>query len=123
MSAKKLVVNGVDFMNTGSYLGAYCSYKPVIRDIDSEKTTRNAEGTTRRDRIAIKRTLTLIFRPLTEEELSTILTLVKGPDFPVLYTDTETNTDRTGDFYAGDRDPGEFDGVVYKGMTLNLVEL
>lgn len=118
-NTKTLIVNGVDFM-------PWLEQSPVqIEDLDSEDTARNSLGDLTRDRIAVKHKIALTFIPLFPDELATILTAVKPKEVSVTYTDPETNTEATGQFYAGPRNPGQEEGAdrLTYDVTFNLIEL
>lgn len=118
---KIMVVNGVDFM---PYLQ---DFSVTIEDLDSDSTVRNAEGTLSRDRVAVKQKIALIFKALSEEELSIVLSAVAPVSIDVKYTNPSTNSTRTGEFYVGPRNTGNISptllGVRHVGVTFNLVEL
>lgn len=109
-------VSGIDFK---PYL-TDCQINIV--DVDGE-STRNAEGTLTRDRIAIKRKINFEFGIMTKEELSIVLTAVSNSSFSVTYTDPQSNKDKTGEFYAGDRPVTNLLQDLYKDVKFNIIEL
>lgn len=62
---------------------------------------RNAEGTTLADRVAVKRNLTMEWGPLTNVEISAILTACKPMTYSVIYPDPETGTNKTITCFSG----------------------
>lgn len=97
-----------------------------INDIDGE-TTRNAEGNLIRDRIGIKRKLTLEFPPLTQVEISKLLKAVTPVFFTVSYQDPILGM-TTKTFYVGDRSSpiyrygnGSTD-MLWEGLKMNFIE-
>ncbi|WP_244832952.1 DUF6711 family protein [Clostridium sp. BJN0001] len=109
-------VNGIDFK---PYL-TNCQISIV--DVDGD-TTRNAEGTLTRDRIAVKRKISFEFGVMTKEELSIILTAVSNSSFSVNYTDPQSNKNKTGEFYVGDRPVTNLLLNLYKDVKFNIIEL
>lgn len=96
-----------------------------VGDLD-DKTTRTASGSLTRDRIAVKRKLTLSWSALTSAELSEILEAVSSVFFQVTYPDPQTGTIQTKTFYVGDRTAAVYtynDGVVlWENLNMNLIE-
>lgn len=73
----------------------------TINDIDGE-TTRNARGDMTRDRIAVKRKISLKFPALTDAQIQAILGAVSDEFFNVEYFDPLLGL-TTKTFYVGDR--------------------
>lgn len=106
--------------------------KISINDIDGE-TTRNAQGTLTRDRIATKRKIELEFPPLTHSQIFTLLSAVSQVFFTVTFLDPYTDPTVNGGMltktmYVGDRNSpilkfgnGTTD-VLWEGLTMNLIE-
>lgn len=92
-------VNGVAFPNPSSY-------KVGVMDIS--KAERNANGRMVIDIIATKVKLEMSWNYLTEQQLSKILTAIKGNTFNVEYLDPRTNSRQTRLFYVGDRQAGMY---------------
>ena len=97
----------------------------MINDVDGE-STRNARGDIVRDRIAVKRTISLSFPALSELQIQEILTLTSDEFFNVEYHDpmlgktikTFHTEDRTAPFFTKDRE-----GTCYwSGLSFNLKE-
>lgn len=99
--------------------------KVDIADLDGE-TNRNAKGELIRDRIAVKRKISLEFPPLNASEMSELLNQVKDVFFDVTYPDPMTGGVRTSKFYVGDRTAPALrykNGQVYwAGLSMNLIE-
>lgn len=97
-----------------------------INDLD-DRTTRSANGTLIRDRIAIKRKINLTWAVLTPSQLSTILQAVKNTHFLVTYPDPYVGSTQTKTFYVGDRSSAIYtykDGSpVWENLAMNLIEV
>lgn len=96
----------------------------TINDIDGE-TTRNARGDMVRDRIAVKRKISLKFPPLTDGEIQTILRATADEFFNVEYIDPlEGQTAKT--FYVSDRTAPIYSRHknfrYWKDLSFNLIE-
>lgn len=86
----------------GTTLPAPNQYSFIVNDIDG-KSTRNANGKLSRDRVAVKRKLTINWGPLSIEQLSKILQAIKDPFFQCTYLDGQEGQMMTKTFYVGDR--------------------
>ncbi|PWG00952.1 DUF6711 family protein [Levilactobacillus bambusae] len=86
----------------GTALPTPTQYQFIVNDIDG-KSTRNAAGKLTRDRVAVKRKLTIQWGPLSIEQLSQILTAIKEPFFQCTYLDGQEGKEVTKTFYVGDR--------------------
>lgn len=86
-------------------------YQVGIMDLDG-KTTRTADGSLKRDRIAVKRKIEVLYAFITQEELQTVLQAISPVFFPVVYLDPQDGGTKTGVFYTGDRTVA---GVGYSG--------
>lgn len=91
-----------NFMLNGVTVKTPASVEPTIQDIDA-KASRDSNGLLHRDRIAVKRKLTVKWGPLTVSECSAILTAISGQFFSCTYLDPQTGSLQTKTFYAGDR--------------------
>lgn len=96
-----------------------------ILDIDGE-TNRNAKGEIIRDRIAVKRKLSLEWNALTQAEISTILNAISNVFFTVTYLDAKDGV-VTKTFYVGDRSAPLYTlnaagQVIWKGLKCNFIE-
>lgn len=78
------------------------SCKVDIKDLDSEKTSRNANGLLIRDRITVKRTIELNTRPLSADEMKVLLTALSDVTTSITYIDPILGT-ATKIFYVSDR--------------------
>lgn len=105
-------------------------YSVIISDLDSELSGRNAKGEMLRDRIRVARKISVSFRPMKVNEMSTVLSAVKNMFFEVTYLDPESGNTKTGTFYVGDRTAPIMRYLMYEGqmqwlwdvMSFNLVE-
>jgi hypothetical protein len=92
-------------------------------DLNSERTT---SGLMVRERVAVKRKITLGWDVLTRAEMATILQLVSTVFFQVDYDDPETGVKKTGTFYSGDRQAEGLDykdgEIIWRQLKFNLVE-
>lgn len=96
-----------------------------IEDYDSENSERNTSGELMRDRIAVKRKISLDWPALTQAEISRILSAVSPVFFPVTYLDPRDGQS-TRTFYAGTRSAPVLrvkNGVpLWEGLKFNLIE-
>lgn len=98
-----------------------------VLDIDNdESSTRSANGTLTRDRIAVKRQIDMEWGPVAWSSLSTLLNMMSAVFFDVYYPDPYTGNYVTKTFYAGDR-PAlvalDIDGVMHwQGLAVTLTE-
>ncbi|WP_196002016.1 DUF6711 family protein [Clostridium sp. 1001271B_151109_B4] len=101
-------------------------YEPSITDLDGE-SNRNANGEMIRDRIAVKRKLNCEWGPLTQGEISTLLSAVSNVFFTVTFPDPELGI-TTKTMYVGDRTaPAYFydektKEVKWSGLKMNFIE-
>lgn len=80
------------------------AFRVQVMDLDDgESTTRTADGTLSRDRIAVKRQIEMTFAAMTWDELSAVLGSMTDEFFDVTYPDPLTGTQQTKTFYVGDR--------------------
>ncbi|AVK60528.1 hypothetical protein C5Z25_01520 [Lactobacillus sp. CBA3605] len=86
----------------GTQVKAPASLECIIQDIDA-KASRDANGLLHRDRVAVKRKLTIKWGPLTVTECSAILKAVSGQFFSCSYLDAQEGSIVTKTFYVGDR--------------------
>jgi len=101
-------------------------YQVGVMDLDG-KTTRTADGTLKRDRLAVKRKIEVFYAFITPEELKTVLQAISPVFFPVVYLDPQDGGTKTGTFYAGDRTVAAvgFSGgkiTHWKDLKFSLVE-
>ena len=111
------------------------AFRCTINDLDynnSSEFGRSIDGTLNRNRIAVKRTLELIYtNAVKSDELSTLLQQMSEEFFQVTYFDIYTGQDETKTFYVGDRptelvrtnlNDGTNDKYYFKGGTFRLIE-
>ncbi len=95
-----------------------------LNDIDGE-TNRNAAGEMIRDRIAVKRKLVCEWPPLTQNEISALLSAVADVFFTLEYPDAIIGV-TTKTFYVGDRTAPMYtyiNGVAkWQGLKMNFIE-
>ncbi|WP_455428874.1 DUF6711 family protein [Lactiplantibacillus pentosus] len=111
----------------GTVVKAPQSLEVAIQDIDA-KASRDANGLLHRDRVAIKRKLTVKWGPLTLAENSTILKAVSGQFFSCSYLDPQEGAVVTKTFYVGDRtapiytlNPVTSD-YIWQNVSMNFIE-
>lgn len=103
------------------------SLECVIQDIDA-KASRDANGLLHRDRVAIKRKLTIKWGPLTVAECSAILKAVSGQFFSCAYLDAQEGGMVTKTFYVGDRTTPVYTlnpittGYVWQNVSMDFIE-
>lgn len=101
------------------------SFKVSINDLDGE-SNRNAKGELIRDRVAVKRKLELEWPPLTNSQMSTLLTKVQNVFFTVTYPDPMTGSNQTKTFYVGDRTAPMYKNtagnILWEGLNMNFIE-
>lgn len=100
------------------------SYEATVTDLDGE-TNRNANGDLIRDRIAVKRKLNLEWGPLTQNQISTLLSAVSSVFFTVTFPDPELGM-ITKTMYVGDRTAPAYSfingEVKWQGLKMNFIE-
>ena len=100
------------------------TYEATVSDLDGE-SNRNANGELIRDRIAVKRKLNLEWGPLTQNQISTLLSAVSSVFFTVTFPDPELGM-ITKTMYVGDRTAPAYsfiDGEVkWQGLKMNFIE-
>lgn len=110
-------INGVDIATPKTY-------ESSISDIDGE-TNRNANGELIRDRIAVKRKLSLEWPPLTQSQISTLLNAVSSVFFSVTFPDPQLGM-ITKTMYVGDRSAPAYSyinsEVKWSGLKMNFIE-
>ena len=104
------------------------TFSVVLSDLDDgATTTRTMDGVLHRDRIAVKRKITLKFNFLLWEELSTLLKQMKEVFFDVEYPDPETGKSETKTFYVGNRTApvAQYDdtgNIYWVDISFNFIE-
>lgn len=110
-------INGVEIATPATY---------VWNIMDISKSERNAAGSIIIERITTKRKLELSWNFLLATQLQTLLTQISGVFFTIIYVDAQTNTNKTGTFYVGDRSVGmqDYQSNVarYKDIKFNFIE-
>lgn len=93
---------------------------------DGSTTTRTADGTLHRDRIAVKRKINMRWNALTWDVLSQLLEAVSPVFFEVYYPDPMTGQYETKTFYVGDRQAPvailRNGTIIWEGLTMNFIE-
>ena len=78
-----------------------------LQDLDSSETGRNQSGQLFRDRVrggsTAARVLSIETMPLSNAEMSALLTAIGPASFSVTYPDPYTGAARNSTFYVGDR--------------------
>lgn len=92
----------------------------------SKNADRNAEGTILIDRVAVKRKLEMEWGPLTNAQISALLSAVTSVFFNVTYPDPQTGVNKTITCYVGDRTAPMLmyqNGVpMWEGLKMNFIE-
>lgn len=102
-------------------------FVPSIMDLDdAETTTRTADGSLTRDRIAVKRQIEIGWPPLPWDKMSAILQAMQDESFEFYYPDPKTGTYETKTMYVGNRQaPMAFEKngeIWWSGLELTLTE-
>lgn len=103
-------------------------FSVAVQTIDSESSGRNASGTMVRDIIGEKVKLDINWGPLSDAEVSAILTKVSSSFFTVTYPDPETGAMETKTFYVGDRTAPSYSWseklktLKWQGLSMNFIE-
>lgn len=123
-----LKINTVDIAIKPAPNGFKCN----IKDLDynnSGQFGRAINGQLSRNRIAVKRTLTLTFNAMKWSDLSALLTQMQDEFFDVYYPDILTGAYETKTFYVSDRPAlsvatqlSTDDDIWWNGVTFNLIE-
>ena len=116
-----LNINGTDV----SYLVK--SLKIGYETLVSEDSGRNANGDTVLDIVNKKVKVYVGFRPMDDEEMSFLLSLIEDYVVAVTYRDSKTNAPRTIECYTGTPNLDYYwilnNQVLYKAFDLNFIEL
>lgn len=110
----------------GTKVAAPDTYEVTIADLDAS-ANRSGNGNLFRDRVAVKRTINVSWLLMSGKDLSTLLNSVSSVFFPVTYFDPQTNSTKTGTFYASDRPAGiavkNSDGsYTWRNIAFSLIE-
>lgn len=86
-------------------------------------TGRSMSGELKATFVGIFPKLSIEFAPTTEEEMSTLTSLLDLPSFNVAWWDARTEGVKTGTYYAGDFEYGLFrkDIGLYDSFSVNLI--
>lgn len=94
--------------------------------MDISKAERNARGDMIIERIATKRKIELGWKHLSKSDLQTVMNAVSPVFFSVDYIDPLTSAQKTGTFYAGDRNVGALDyiggDIRWKDIKFSVIE-
>lgn len=120
-----LVVKKAD--NTTVSLPAPQELQWQISDLDADGTGRNQNGDMFRDRVAVKRKISVKWPPLSKSDAATLLQAVEDPFFQLTYPDAKTGANRTMWCYCGDRTAPALrltsDGQwLWGNITFNFIE-
>jgi len=119
----------VYFAINGIELPVYPSeFTAKIMDLDdAETTTRTADGTASRDRIAVKRQMEIRWPAMSWDNLSTILQSIRDEFFEFTYPDPMTGQVETRTMYVGDRTAPVLmkrNGLpLWSGLSFTLTEM
>ena len=112
-----LKINGVEITTPKAF-------EVTVTDLDGE-TNRNANGKMIRDRIAIKRKITLEWGPLSQKQVSTLLNAVSNVFFSVTFPDPQSGV-ITKTMYVGDRTSPAYRvinrEIKWQGLKMNFIE-
>lgn len=93
---------------------------------DAESTTRTADGTLNRDRVAVKRQIEMTFSALTMAQISALLKQMSAVFFDFRFPDPLAGSYITRTMYVGNRPasiPMEKNGVIFwDGLKITLTE-
>ena len=93
-----------------------------IMDVDSEDGSgRNQQGTTFRDRVAVKRKIECSWPPMYSAEISALLDKMGDEFFEFTYPDAKTGGLRTMICYVGDRTADAY--RIYNGSKVQWLDL
>ncbi|MFB7142674.1 DUF6711 family protein [Gottfriedia sp. NPDC056225] len=121
------------FLEIGSSSGATSpiktpsEYQVTILDLDSEKSTRNAQGTLVRTRIAIKRKISVTFPTMTTSEMQSLLVALDNNGSTSFYCKFLDPKDGVliKQFYVGDRVAPMYNFTLgrWKEISMDFIEL
>lgn len=92
------------------------SYEWQLYDVSSEDAGRTEDGLMHKNMIGQKRKLSLEWKYITVQQASVVLSAFNAEYTNITYLDLLTGTNRSGEFYTGDRN------VPVYNTTLGLVE-
>lgn len=116
-----LKLNDVD---VSSYVkGLKVGYETLV----SADSGRNANGDTVIDIVNQKAKIYVIFRPMEDDEMTTVLSAIENYVIPVTYLDSKTNALKTVSCYHSTPEPEYYfihsNRVLYREMSLDFIEL
>lgn len=118
----------MDIRINGSPIAAKpAEFQVEVLDLDdADSTTRTADGTLNRDRVAVKRQITMSWGALTMSQTSALLRQMQSVFFEFRYPDPLAGGYTTKTMYVGNRPTPmaiEKNGVVWwDGLTVTLTE-
>ncbi|MDO5549312.1 MAG: hypothetical protein Q4F79_12610 [Eubacteriales bacterium] len=101
----------------------------AIQDVDSASTGRGEDGNMIRDRVAIKRKLSMTWYVLNATDANKLLdSAIENKDFWCIYYDPKEASYVTKNFYVGDRQMGIWlrrpDGsYMYESISADFIEM
>lgn len=116
----------------GQELAMPSTYTTVGQEINDEGTERNVMGTMIKNRVTIKKQITVTWNAVTKAEKDIIVTATGGNIFTVNeYYDCETDTMKNGTFYRGNdfeispllNYGGSSEGFRYYSLSMTLTEI
>lgn len=113
-------INYVDIVDPASYAWE-------LEDLSSDDSGRALDGVAWKDVVRQVTKLYLKFPPLTDTQVSTLLTAVNAaPYFPVTYPDPMSGTSQTDIFYVGNRKTAmmwkrDMNSGLWSGTEFNFV--
>lgn len=116
-----------ELLLNGKEVKAPKTFNAVVQDIDGN-SSRDGNGTMHRDRITVKRKLSIAWGPLSNNEIATIMQAVSGVFFDVTYPDPQTGAQATASFYVGDRTAAaynwneKFSAMMWQNVGFDLIE-
>lgn len=119
----KLILN-CDSKGAGGITTYPKEFSVGIEDVDLE-ATRNSKGDMKRNRVNVKRKLTIVYGPLSTGSISAILKAVSAVSFYVKYFDPQTGSMVTKKFYTGDRSAPVYSAKlgIWESCSFDLVEI
>ena len=101
------------------------SMEVAIMDIDNE-TNRDANGNMHRDRIGVKRKITMEWPPLETSKIQILLNAVSSVFFNVTFLDPMSGGYITKTMYVGDRTDPVYslnnNLITWNGLKMNFIE-
>ena len=109
--------------NLTEYVKSYqVDYNVLVKD-----EGRNARGNLTLSVLNRKAKVNIVFRPLNEAEMATILSAVEGFVLSVQFWDPQTETQKTKTMYVNTASPNMYsnraESALYNDLSLNFIEL